>query len=196
MRRMQGSTREVEVKLPFRSAAEARERLESLGAEESTPRQFEDNVVFDRDDLALKRAGLLLRLRTRGDRAVLTVKTPVKGERRYKVRGEDQTTVGDAGATARLLRHLGFTPYWRYQKYRTKYALGDLTICLDETPIGCYVELEGPPEQIDRAAARLGFTPDQYVCDTYRTLQEREAARRGEPVGDLLLDPAPDAPTR
>jgi adenylate cyclase class 2 len=123
---------------------------------------------------------------------VLTLKTPVQGEFRHKVRNEDETTVGDAGATAQLLHNLGFTPYWRYQKYRTVYTLGDLAICLDETPIGCFVELEGPPEQIDAAAERLGFTPDQYVRETYRTLHERDAQRRGDPIGDLLLVPAPD----
>jgi adenylate cyclase class 2 len=190
---MEGSTTEIEIKLPFDSPSAARERVVALGATERTPRQFEDNVVFDRDDLALKRAGMVLRLRTKGDRSVLTLKTPVRGEFRHKVRNEDETTVGDADATARLLRHLGFTPYWRYQKYRTVYALGDLAICVDETPIGCFVELEGPPEQIDRAAERLGFTPEQYVRDTYRTLHEREAQRRGDPIGDLLLAPAPDA---
>jgi len=189
---MEGSTTEIEIKLPFDSPSAARERVATLGAKERTPRQFEDNVVFDRDDLALKRAGMVLRLRTKGDRSLLTLKTPVQGEFRHKVRNEDETTVGDAGATAQLLHHLGFTPYWRYQKYRTVYALGDLEICLDETAIGCFVELEGPPEQIDDAAARLGFTPEQYVRETYRTLHERDAQRRGDPIGDLLLARAPD----
>jgi adenylate cyclase class 2 len=192
MRQMEGSTTEIEIKLPFDSPSAARERLATLGATERTPRHFEDNVVFDRDDLTLKRAGMVLRLRTKGDRAVLTLKSPVQGEFRHKVRNEDETTVGDADTTARLLRHLGFTPYWRYQKYRTVYALGDLAICVDETPIGCFVELEGPPDQIDRAAEQLGFTPEQYVRDTYRTLHERDAQRRGDPIGDLLLAPAPD----
>jgi adenylate cyclase class 2 len=190
---MEGSTKEIEVKLPFASPSAARERIARLGATERAPRQFEDNIVFDRDDLALKRAGMVLRLRTKGGRASLTLKSPAEGGSRYKVRREDETTVGDAETTARLLDRLGFTPYWRYQKYRTVYALGDLAICLDETPLGCYVELEGPPEQIDRAAAKLGFTAAQYVCDTYRTLQEREAERRGESVGDLLLESTPDA---
>ena len=195
MRRMQGSTREIEVKLPFDTPATAREELARLGAKPSKSREFEDNLVFDRDDHSLERAGILLRLRTRGDRALLTVKTPVEGEHPYKIRGENQTTVGDAEATARLLGDLGFAPAWRYQKYRTKYRLGELSICLDETAIGCWVELEGPPDEIDRVARELGFTPDRYVRDTYRTLYEREAERRGEPPGDLLLERDPSTPS-
>jgi adenylate cyclase class 2 len=189
---MQRSTTEVEVKLPFESPSSACERLARLDATERTPRQFEDNIVFDRDDLSLKRAGMVLRLRQKGGRSVLTLKSPVEGRHAYKVRNEDETTVADADAIVRMLDRMGFTPCWRYQKYRTVYSLGDLEICLDETPIGCFVELEGPPEQIDRTARQLGFGQEQYVRETYRELQEREAERRGVPAGDMLLEPVPD----
>jgi adenylate cyclase class 2 len=190
MRAMGRSVQEIEIKLPFASAASARESIESLGATERTPRLFEDNVVLDRDGGALERGGMVLRVRTKGDRAVLTLKTPVEGEHRHKVRNEDETTVGDAPTTLRLLQGLGYSPRWRYQKYRTVYTLRDLVICLDETAIGCFVELEGPPEQIDSVARQMGFTSAQYVCDTYRDLCEADAGRRGVPVGDLLLEPA------
>jgi len=193
MQRMEGSTREVEIKLPFASAEAARERLATLDVQERTPRQFEDNIVLDRDDLALKRGGMVLRLRTKGGRAVLTLKSPVAGEHRHKVRNEDETVVADGDATLRLFQRLGFTPYWRYQKYRTVYELDELVICLDETPLGCFVELEGPPDQIDGTARRLGFAPEQYIRDTYRTLHEREAHLRGEPLGDMLLGGTADA---
>ena len=184
--------KEIEVKLPFASASVARERLERLGAMPKSPREFEDNRVFDREDGSLVARGFVLRLRTTGDRALLTLKVPVKDKRKYKIREEHETAVEDADATHRVLDRLGFTPCYRYQKYRSTFSLGDLSICLDETPVGCFVELEGPPEEIDRAAERLGFTPGQYVLDSYRTLHERDALRRGVPAGDLLMDPEPD----
>ncbi len=184
--------KEIEVKLRFDSAASARERIVALGASEQKPRQFEDNVVFDRDDLSLKRAGTVLRLRTKGGRNVLTLKTPVEGEHRHKVREETETTVADAEAMARVLHGLGFAPFWRYQKHRTVYNLGNLAICLDETPIGCFVELEGPPDEIDDVAGRLGFSEDSYIRDTYRELQEQDAASRGVTPGDLLVEREPD----
>lgn len=184
------STQEIEVKLPFESAATAREALARLETTDETPRQFEDNVVLDRDDASLRDGGMVLRVRTRGDRATLTLKTPVAGEHRHKVRNEYETTLGDASATIRLFEGLGYTSRWRYQKYRTKFTLGELVLCLDETPIGCFVELEGPPDRIDAAAEQLGFSVEQYVCDTYWELHERDARRRDAPAGDLLFDGA------
>ena len=190
MRSMQGSTTEIEVKLPFDSADTARDRLQQLGISLRQPREFEDNVVFDRDLDPLAPAGTVLRLRRTGDRALLTLKARVGGELRYKIREEHETPVGDPDATSRLLHRLGFKPVYRYQKYRTVFVLDNLFLCLDETPLGCFVELEGPPEEIDRAAQRLGFTPDQYVRESYRELQLLDARRRGVPPGDLLMEPA------
>ncbi len=189
MRSMQGSTTEIEVKLPFDSADTARERLKQLGISLRQPREFEDNVLFDRDLDPLAPAGTVLRLRRTGDRALLTLKARVGGEQRYKIREEHETPVGDPDATSRLLHRLGFKPTYRYQKYRTVFVLDNLYLCLDETPLGCFVELEGPPEQIDRAAQRLGFTPDQYILNSYRELHVLDARRRGVPPGDLLMEP-------
>jgi adenylate cyclase class 2 len=181
-------TQEIEVKLPFDSAAAAREAVKRLGATTRTPRHFEDNIVFDRGDRSLETAGVTLRVRTRGDEAILTLKLPVAGDHRHKVREEHETSVGDAETMIRLFAGLGYEPRWRYQKFRTVYALDELAICLDETPIGCFVELEGPPDQIDAVAERLGFASDQYVCGSYRELGEQEAARRGVEIGDMLID--------
>ena len=189
MRSMQGSTTEIEVKLSFDSADTARERLQRLGISLRQPREFEDNVMFDRDFDPLRPAGMVLRLRRTGDRALLTLKARVGGEQRYKIREEHETPVGDPDATSRLLHRLGFKPGYRYQKYRTVFVLDNLSLCLDETPLGCFVELEGPPEEIDRAAQRLGFTPDQYIRESYRELQVLDARRRGVPLGDLLMEP-------
>ncbi len=191
MRSMQGSTTEIEVKLPFDSADAARQRLQRLAITVQQPREFEDNVLFDRDFDPLAPAGMVLRLRRTGDRALLTLKTRPSdvGERRYKIREEHETPVGDPDAMTRLLQHLGFKPGYRYQKYRTVFVLGNLSLCLDETPLGCFVELEGPPGEIDSAAGRLGFQPDEYVCESYRELHALDARRRGVAQGDLLMEP-------
>ena len=56
---------------------------------------------------------------------------------------------------ARILRALGLHPVFRYEKFRTTYALPGvrgLKIELDETPVGIYLELEGPIARIDRGA--------------------------------------------
>lgn len=183
---MRPSRNETEVKLRFDSPRAARDALRRLEAEPAGEREFEDNLVFDTKDLRLKHAGMVLRLRQRGDRRILTLKAPVEGTFRHKVREERETEVADLDEMRAVLEHLGFTPVYRYQKHRTRYHLEGLEACLDETPIGCYVELEGQPASIDRVAGRLGFTPADYVLATYRELQERSAAGGAVP-GDMLV---------
>jgi adenylate cyclase class 2 len=189
MAKMQRSRRETEIKLRFDTVDEARRRVELLGGSVIDARQFEDNIVYDRDQDPLKPAGKLLRLRRTGSTALLTFKAPVEGKHRHKVRQEQETTVDDAEAVEALLEGLGFRPIYRYQKYRTVFEAVGLHVCLDETPIGCFVELEGAPEAIDRAAQRIGVHREDYVVETYRELQERYAAERGVEAGDMVFDP-------
>ena len=188
---MSDSNQEIEVKLRFDDPENAVARLRSLGAIESTPRLFEDNILFDRAHDPLHRAHQALRLRRVGDRAVVTYKGPVEGNHRHKVRIEHETDVTDGAAAERILLSLGYEPHWRYQKYRTEFALGPLRICLDETPLGCFVELEGRPDEIDRAAEKLGFVVGDYVTASYRKLLELEAGRQGRRPWDLVF-PAED----
>jgi len=108
---------EVEVKLRFPSAADARDALQQIGAREVQSRLFEDNVVLDRTESPLGPAGKLLRLRRYGDVATLTFKAPVPGTHRHKVREEHETPVADFDAMMRILQHLGFAPCYRYRQY-------------------------------------------------------------------------------
>ncbi len=188
MRQMAESTREIEIKLPFASPDEARDRLLARGATLRSARCFEDNVVLDTPDRALARQGRLLRLRRTGKAAVLTAKAPAEGCFHHKIREERETPIPDPDALLAILEASGFEIAWRYQKWRTEYALGRVLATVDETAIGCFVELEGEPAAIDAEAAGLGFSPDRFLTATYRELFERWAAERSVPAGDLLLD--------
>jgi adenylate cyclase class 2 len=184
------ASRETEVKLPFESALAALDALQSAGARLEVPRSFEDNRIYDREDGSLERDGVVLRVRRDGRGGFVTFKGPVEGERRHKVRVEHETSVGDPEAAHRVLEGLGFRVAWRYQKYRTTYRLGACEAMLDETPIGCWVELEGDSAAIDQAAALLGIPPGRYVTDTYRDLAVRHARERGIPLADLVFEGA------
>lgn len=185
---MAEGARETEIKLPFPSAGEAIERLRQLGARLVHERAFEDNVAYDLPSGELRAAGRLLRLRRYGKRAWLTYKAPASGGGCYKVRTEHETEIEDPGALGHLLGELGYRPAYRYQKYRTILALPGVEASVDETPLGCFVELEGDPEAIDALARRLGFSTGQYIVATYRELHEAACASRGVAAGDLLLD--------
>jgi adenylate cyclase class 2 len=186
------SRRETEIKLAFPSPQDALRALVQVGATESHPRVFEDNVLFDLDDRRLTRGGRLLRLRRAGAEAFVTFKGPVEAGHRHKVREEAEVGVADGDEMDRILRAVGFLPCYRYQKYRTSFELPGVGIALDETTLGTFVELEGEPEAIDRVAAALGKGPRDYLRQTYRELQEEDAAARGVTAGDLMYpqDPA------
>jgi adenylate cyclase class 2 len=186
---MRESGREVEVKLSCDSPAEARRKLEALGVRLIHDRRFEDNILFEREADPLKPARKLLRLRREGGRALLTFKAPVEGDHVHRVRVEEESKVEDAEAVERILAGLGFSPNYRYQKFRTLFEHEGLEICLDETPLGCFMELEGAPDAIDRMAAALGYDRSDYVLDSYVELHERWAAQRGLPMADLIFEP-------
>ena len=38
---------------------------------------------------------------------------------------------------------------------------------IDETPIGCFLEIEGDPDGITAVAAELGYRPADYVAESY-----------------------------
>ncbi len=191
MRRMSRSSREVEVKLGFDTVDLALAAIAALGAQRMSEREFEDNIVYDRAVDPLAGAGKLLRLRRVAGRSIVTFKEPVPGEHAYKVRAEAEIEIDDPAEFQRIVSGLGLGPVYRYQKYRTQFRLGDLDLLLDETPIGCFVELEGPPGEIDRAARGLGRDPDQYILETYHELHERIAHARGVEPGDLVFDDVP-----
>ena len=53
---------------------------------------------------------------------------------------------------------------------REEYAAQDVTIAIDETPVGTFVEIEGGEEGILTIAKALGRTPSDFLLDSYRAL--------------------------
>lgn len=183
---MAGKHHETEIKLRVASAAEGRRRLRAAGFRLSRRRVFETNTVFDTPSGSLRQSGSLLRLREAGGRALVTYKGPATVAR-HKSREELETTVGDAGNMRLVLARLGFAPAFRYEKYRAEYSDGRGAATLDETPVGCFVELEGDPEWIDSAAVLLGFAPEDYITASYLRLYLDDCARHGRPPGNMTF---------
>lgn len=186
---------ETEVKIRFaRGAHEARELIERHGYVQIEPRTLENDRIFDRGAAELRTADQLLRLRRSGSHATVTYKGPATRER-YKSREEIEFDVSDAGAFELVLDRLGYTPRFRYEKYRTKFASpagkpGIVTI--DETPIGVFLELEGEAAWIDRTAARLGFPPSEYCTASYAAIyREYAASREGAPPDMVFISSDP-----
>ena len=113
--------------------------------------------------------------------------TPAPAKTRHKHRIETETEVADGDALAQVFLSLGLVPAFRYEKWRAEWTDGEGHCVVDETPIGNYAELEGPAEWIDRAAARLGVDPAQYITLSYGRLFELWREQHGSAAQDLTF---------
>ena len=175
-----GSHIENEVKISYvGSPDQARAFIESHGYHLKQPRTLESDRIFDRAG-ELRGGDQLLRLRREGDRALVTYKGPPHAGH-HKNREEIEFEVADADAMRLVLERLGYAVAFRYEKYRTTFSAdgepGIVTI--DETPMGIFLELEGPPAWVDSTAAHLGLEPAQYLTSSYAKLYEEH--RRANP---------------
>jgi adenylate cyclase class 2 len=185
---MSKDPQENEIKLAVVDAAAARDLLRRASFRVARRRVFEANTVFDTSKLTLRRGCRLLRLRQAGREVTLTFKgRPVPGP--HKTREELETSLPDAARFAAILARLGFHPVFRYEKYRTEFRMkrGPGVAMLDETPIGVYLELEGPPAWIDRTARRMGFSPRDYITASYARLYLDWCKQQRRKPGDMVL---------
>jgi adenylate cyclase, class 2 len=177
---------EREVKLAFGSVEQARAAIGRLAAASLRPRRLQDDVLYDTDANELLDRGCVLRVRRDGPTAVLTWKGPLQPSP-MKLREELETLVGDGAVFERILSELGFGPRFRYQKYREEYALDQLTLAIDETPIGVFVELEGTEAAILSATEGLDRTPDDHIVASYRTLFLRHQRAGGTAAEHMVF---------
>ena len=167
---------ETEIKLRLPQGPErARTLLEQQGFRATGPRQLETDQTFDLPTGELRNGERLLRLRSAGGRWTVTYKGP-PSLATHKSREEIETEVSDSAAFAQILSALGYQPSFAYEKFRTTFkasADDPGIVTLDETPIGDFLELEGPESWIDQTALKLGFGPADYITSSYAALYEK-----------------------
>lgn len=160
---------ETELKLRIPATGPYPLRLEALGFCEVAAAQPELSVLWDRSG-QLRAAGSALRTRTYAGHSRLTWKGAKVPDALLKIRPELETGIEDGPALEAILRALGFAPTMRMEKVRALWRHGELEVCLDETPFGCYLELEGEPKAIQAAMENLGLTADQAETRSYPEL--------------------------
>ena len=162
---------EVKIRITQEDLDGVRARLTELGAHCLSPRGEETNILFDFTDRNLETCGCAIRLRTFGEEITLTFKGEVQEDPRFKKRQELETSVQDPQATIKVLEALGMHICFEYSKVREVYTLSvdqdQVEICLDETPVGTFVEIEGPESTIEALASQLGWTPDLFIRRNY-----------------------------
>ena len=178
---MTTSPTETEVKIRIPDPVSILARLRTAGFHESAPRQFETNTLYDTPENRLRQGGMILRLRQSGDHGVITWKGPgAPGP--HKSRPELETTIGSVPTLHQILASIGFGPVFRYEKYRREFKSDEAdhgVVTLDETPIGVFLELEGPGDWIDKTAKDLGFSRENYILESYGRLYIADCERRG-----------------
>ena len=177
---------EVEIKFLVEDAKALARRLLASGFHLVTRRTHEMNVLYDLPGQPLRQRGEILRLRKYGERWTLTHKS--KGTaRRHKSRQEYETEVADGASLDRILRTLGFSPSFRYEKFRSEWTDDHGDVVIDETPIGTVAEIEGRPRWIDRTARRLGIPPSSYITLSYGALFEEWRHRTGSRAQEMTF---------
>lgn len=161
--------REIEIKFRVADLRALARRLRSAGFRRVTPRTHEMNTLYDLPGQILRQRKELLRIRKYGSAWTLTHKC--KGRvGRHSSREELETGVADGNKMDLILRALGYAPSFHYEKFRAEWTDGKGQVVVDETPIGNFCEVEGPPRWIDATAKGLGVTSADYITKNYATL--------------------------
>ena len=182
---------ETEIKFRVENVGALVERLRRAGFDEQTPRAFESNVLYDTPDRKMRARTEILRIRSYAGCWTVTHKRLPDvgpGEDAHKHRVETETEVADGNVLAEVFQSIGLVPAFRYEKWRSEWSDGEGHCVIDETPIGDFAELEGTPEWIDRAAARLAVDRSAYLTLSYGRLFEQWCAEHKSSASDLTFE--------
>jgi len=176
--------RELELKGVVDDEAARRRRLEDAGAHVVFQGRLEDRR-YDTADRRLTASDEVLRVRTytgdSGERATLEWKGPTRVEDGYKVRDEIIANTTDASALAKILQHLGYSVIGEIDREVVQYALERATVRFERYPrMDALVEVEGQPDDIERAIRALGMPREAFTADRLPTFVARFEARTGE----------------
>jgi adenylate cyclase class 2 len=178
--------KEIEIKFRINDLRTLARDLRRAGFKQVTRSTHEVNDLYDLRGQKLRKRGEMLRLRKFGDEWLLTHKAKEKSGR-HKTRVERETRVEEGKQMDGILRALGFTPTFRYEKYRAEWSDGTGHVVIDETPIGNFGEIEGSPRWIDRTARSLGISRRDYITKTYAPMFFEWKRRTGSPANEMTF---------
>ena len=161
--------KEIEIKFRVENPRALTRKLKAAGFRLQTPRTHEMNTLYDLPGLVLRQRKELLRLREFGSSWKLTHKSGSKIAR-HSSRTELETNVSDGKKMDAILVALGYSPSFRYEKYRAEWTDGKGQVVVDQTPIGDFCEIEGKPRWIDATAKKLGVGRENYITKNYARL--------------------------
>ena len=186
---MKEDNREIEAKFPIGSIYGYLPKIMAAGAVCEQPMQFERNLRFDDKNGILSQTSQVLRLRDNGGTAVLTYKSDINSTTGLANREEIETVVEDFDRTRLILERLGFEIVFIYEKFRSIYSLGQTGIFVDHTPMGDFIEIEGPDEETIRGTAeKIGLDWENRSGKGYRALFSKWKEDSGYPGRDMVFN--------
>ena len=178
--------REVELKAVVDSLEQRIARVERAGGRLVFRGRLEDRR-FDTPDHSFRMRDEVLRLRVyrdeRGARAELNWKGPTRYEDGYKVRDEIGADSPDGDALSRILERVGFVVTREIDRDIVQYELSGAIVRFERYPrMDDLVEVEGEPEQIERAIEAIGLPRDAFTSERLFEFVRRWQERTGEPA--------------
>jgi len=179
---------EREIKFYIEDLKKIAERLRLCGAELTRSRILETNLRLDTKNHELAQQGKLLRIRT-DDKVSVTYKANARVEGGVIARTEIEFEADDARMVQKLFEALGYRVIVTYEKYRSRYKLGDVVVVLDELPFGDFVEIEAPNNTlIEGVSMMLGLDFSKGMAINYLGLFEIFKSHRDVEIDDLTFE--------
>lgn len=190
---MNPKEQEIEVKFYVRDLGKVELKLQKLAAHLAQERAFETNLRFDTPDSTLGRQRRVLRLRrpapghnSDDPQGLMTYKGPTQSGQAISIRQEIEVVVSDFETASHLLEALGYQVVVMYEKWRTVYQIDSVDVDLDQTPMGNFIEIEGPnTAKIQDVAQKLGLDWEARSGESYMALFNRMRLAKGLTVENL-----------
>jgi adenylate cyclase, class 2 len=178
--------KEIEIKFRVADLRGLARKLRAAGFRLITQRTHEMNTLYDLPGQVLRKRKELLRLRRYGAHWTLTHKSgTIRG--RHSSRVEIETGLADGKKMDGILHALGYAPSFRYEKFRAEWADRKGHVVVDETPIGNFCEIEGPPRWIDATAKKVAVRQEDYITKNYATLFADWKATTKSPAKEMTF---------
>jgi adenylate cyclase class 2 len=166
---------ETEVKIRVSDIKETKQKLSAIGCQVEKDFYRESNALYDFPDGRLEKSQQALRLRLIGKKAFLAFKGQPQKSRSFKIREEYESEIKNAHNFKKIMKKLGLRPVFEYRKKRMLLRKDRVKICLDETEIGNYLELEGKRSDIVKLAKVLGYSRKDFIkLDYVQMIKEKK----------------------
>jgi len=155
-------TKEFELRAKVKNLKEIKKTLKELGLKSPGELLVEDYAFDTKEDYFYKR-GVMIRMRSiDGQKHLFAYKGPCE-DSSYKVRREIEIEISDPDKLAKILKNIGLNITFEMEKIRETYYIDGGKIELDCYPfLGCFIEIEAPPENIEKIIKKLNISREKF----------------------------------